>query len=158
VFRRQIEAVTAVGGKRMSQMLRTGIIRANTRICVRLRKSRATIIAPVVVASTVFTVGAFGVSNAYAGGYRCYNAVNCNGPNEGMNGLEARNESGTGLVARLWALENGQYVLKAIGSCSGCSAGDIYIPYLEVLYAHGETERWYDMYTYTLGGTQFIQT
>jgi hypothetical protein len=114
---------------------------------------------PIAVAGAVFTVGAFGVSDTYASSvYRCYNAVNCSGASDGMNAAEVRNESGSGLVGRIWALLNGQWVLRAIGSCEYCDAGELEIPYLEEECPHAETERWYRKYEHILGGTQFIQT
>lgn len=100
----------------------------------------------------------FGVSSASAKYfYRCYNAATCNGPNETLNSAVVLNESGTGVIGRLWEELFEGYREDGRLTCSECSVLKPSTPGFEDILGHAETERWYMKFTYTLAGEQIIE-
>jgi hypothetical protein len=98
---------------------------------------------------------AFGVSNAAATEYRCFKAATCNGKDETIDAALVRNESGTGLIGRLWEELFEGYREDGRQTCSGCTELNPATPGFERILGHAETERWYMMFTYTLSGFEY---
>jgi hypothetical protein len=100
---------------------------------------------------------AFGVSNAAATEYRCFKAATCNGKDETIDTALMRNESGTGLIGRLWKELFTGYEEDGRSTCSGCSELKPTTPGFAHILGHAETERWFMMFTYTLSGFEFTE-
>src|ERR1700684_931506 len=105
----------------------------------------------IVMLTMMVAVGLVAAMPASASIYRCEHAATCNGKDETIDTVLARNESGTGLVGRLWRKNSeGGYGEDGKAYCSGCTEVKPATPGFEHINGHAETERWYKEFTYTL--------
>ena len=101
--------------------------------------------------------GISGISNAAATEYRCFKAATCNGKDETIDTALVRNESGTGLIGRLWKELFEGYEEDGRQTCSGRSELKPTTPGVAQIIGHAETERWFMMFTYTLSGFEAVE-
>lgn len=108
--------------------------------------------------SVALVAALIGVAPALATEYRCFKAATCNGKDETIDTVIARNESGTGLVGRLWKNNGGgNYAEDGKSFCSGCTEVKPATPGFAHINGHAETERWFKEFTYTLSGFEYVE-
>jgi hypothetical protein len=106
----------------------------------------------------IATAVAMAVVTAASAEWHKYCTNGCSGPNEIVNKSFSRNETGTGLVDRLWKYNGGSNyneVNKAYSS--GAKEYNIASPGFEHIDGHGQVERWYKEFSYTMLEVQYIE-